>query len=110
MPSMAGILKAAAKTYFNSELQIKVVSIKSEKVGEGVGMREHVIFSITVEQAGLNDGDEPPPTFIAQTNKNGEKQILKRVKCVFAFFSNRFYYSDTFIINIMTVLENNNLK
>lgn len=73
-----GVLRAVAKTYFKSELKIDVISDAIETVSEAGSTREHVVLSISVTQA-QTKADEAPPTFVAQTNKNAEKQIKKLV-------------------------------
>ena len=56
-----------------------VVSIETETVAEENGEREHVTFNVLAkkfQEAVVQGG---PPTFIAQTKKHSEKQILKEV-------------------------------
>lgn len=43
----------------------------------GSSAREHVVLCITTVKADKKPS-EPPPTFVAQTKKHGEKQILKQ--------------------------------
>lgn len=66
------------KTYFNSELVIKLLSRDIINVASQNGRREHVVFSLTVARR-VSQTSEAPPTFVAQTKKNNEKQILKKV-------------------------------
>lgn len=62
------------------ELYIDIISNTEESVSTNKhGVREHVTFNIIAKQI-LDKIDDPPPTFIAQTKKHGEEQILKEVK------------------------------
>ena len=76
--SPIGFLKSVAKTYYKNELKINLLSREIINVAEKNGRREHVVFSITSSAKPVTPKDAPP-TFIAQTKKNNEKQILKRV-------------------------------
>lgn len=61
------------------ELYIDIISNTEESVSNNKhGVREHVTFNIIAKQI-LDKIDDPPPTFIAQTKKHGEEQILKEV-------------------------------
>ena len=75
-----GLLTAIAKTYFSSDLSIEIISKSSEQVGDKKCQREHVIFSLVVTKGNYKVEDDGPPTFVAQTKKHGEKQILKSVR------------------------------
>ena len=68
-----GILKAVAKTYFQSELSVALVLRETESVK--ARKREHVVFAISVTKKTLPD----TPTLVAQTKKGAEKPILKAV-------------------------------
>lgn len=62
------------------ELYIDIISNTEESVSTNKhGVREHVTFNIIAKQI-LDKINDPPPTFIAQTKKHGEEQILKEVK------------------------------
>lgn len=62
------------------ELYIDIISNTEESVSTNKhGVREHVTLNIIAKQI-LDKIDDPPPTFIAQTKKHGEEQILKEVK------------------------------
>lgn len=62
------------------ELYIDIISNTEESVSTNKhGVREHVTFNIIARQI-LDKINDPPPTFIAQTKKHGEEQILKEVK------------------------------
>lgn len=62
------------------ELYIDIISNTEESVSTNKhGVREHVTFNIIAKQI-LDKVNDPPPTFIAQTKKHGEEQILKEVK------------------------------
>lgn len=58
-----------------------VLKIETETVAEENGEREHVTFSVLAKKFKEQVVQEGPPTFIAQTKKHSEKQILKEV-CV----------------------------
>ena len=60
------------------QLKMEKVSITTETMAANQE-REHVVFSITARQIKEHGADEGPPTFIAQTRKHGEQQILKEV-------------------------------
>ena len=61
------------------ELYIDILSKTEETVSsEQHGTREHVTFNIIAKQI-LDKINDPPPTFIAQTKKHGEEQILQKV-------------------------------
>ena len=66
----------AAKSLYKMELNIDVISITSESVAPDNGFREHVVFNIIAKRI-LETMDDSPPTFVAQTKKHGERQILK---------------------------------
>lgn len=67
------------------ELYIDIISNTEESVSTNKhGVREHVTFNIIAKQI-LDKINDPPPTFIAQTKKHGEEQILKEVKKKKAF-------------------------
>lgn len=62
------------------ELYIDIISNTEESVSTNKhGVREHVTFNVIARQI-LDKINDPPPTFIAQTKKHGEEQILKEVK------------------------------
>lgn len=62
------------------ELYIDIISNTEESVSTNKhGVREHVTFNIIAKRI-LDKINDPPPTFIAQTKKHGEEQILKEVK------------------------------
>lgn len=62
------------------ELYIDIISNTEESVSTNEhGVREHVTFNVIARQI-LDKINDPPPTFIAQTKKHGEEQILKEVK------------------------------
>lgn len=62
------------------ELYIDIISNTEESVSTTKhGVREHVTFNVIARQI-LDKINDPPPTFIAQTKKHGEEQILKEVK------------------------------
>lgn len=62
------------------ELYIDIISNTEESVSTNKhGVREHVTFNVIARQI-LDKINDPPPTFIAQTKKHGEEQILKKVK------------------------------
>lgn len=62
------------------ELYIDIISNTEESVSTNkYGVREHVTFNVIARQI-LDKINDPPPTFIAQTKKHGEEQILKEVK------------------------------
>ncbi|WAR27241.1 GCYB2-like protein [Mya arenaria] len=61
----------------HSILEMSVVSIETIKVSEENGFREHVTFDVTAKKIKEQIIEEGPPTFIAQTKKHSEKQILK---------------------------------
>ena len=74
-----GILKACAKTYFKTELQVNMLSKEVIDVKDcELGKREHVVFSVTVGGAEKKNA-MPPPTFVAQTKRQAEGQIAKTV-------------------------------
>lgn len=65
------------------ELYIDIISNTEESVSTNKhGVREHVTFNIIAKRI-LDKINDPPPTFIAQTKKHGEEQILKEVKKAF---------------------------
>lgn len=67
------------------ELYIDIISNTEESVSTNKhGVREHVTFNVIARQI-LDKINDPPPTFIAQTKKHGEEQILKEVKKKKAF-------------------------
>jgi hypothetical protein len=70
-----------AKTYFKSELTVEILSKGVEGVAQGK-RREHVVFDLSVAKAKVEVDSQnmAPPTFVAQTRKHGEKQILKQVR------------------------------
>lgn len=70
----------AAKAFYKMQLQMDVISIDTENVAELNGDREHVIFNIIAKKIQDNMPKEGPPTFIAQTKKHSERQILKEVE------------------------------
>ena len=79
----SGILKACAKTYFKTELQVNMLSKEVIDVKDSeMGKREHVVFSVTVGGAEKKN-NMPPPTFVAQTKRQAEGQIAKTV-CVYS--------------------------
>ena len=59
------------------------VSVERETVAEVDGFREHVTVNIIAKKIPEPTLDNRPPTFIAQTKKHSEKQILKAVICHF---------------------------
>lgn len=64
---------------YRMELYIDIISTTEETVSSNHhGVREHVTFSIVAKQI-LDKMSDPPPTFIAQTKKHGEQQILHEV-------------------------------
>lgn len=70
------------------ELYIDIISNTEESVSTNKhGVREHVTFNIIAKRI-LDKINDPPPTFIAQTKKHGEEQILKEVKKKKAFKQN----------------------
>ncbi|KAK3095418.1 hypothetical protein FSP39_014447 [Pinctada imbricata] len=71
-----GFVTNAAKCLYKMDLNIDVISITSESVSSDNGFREHVVFNIIAKRI-LETMDDSPPTFVAQTKKHGERQILK---------------------------------
>lgn len=61
-------------------------TIETENVAEENGEREHVTFHITAKKIKEQVVQEGPPTFIAQTKKHSEKQILKEVRLCEVFW------------------------
>lgn len=55
--------------------------MSKETVAEEYGQREHVIFNIVAKKI-VETMDDSPPTFVAQTKKHGERQILKEVQLI----------------------------
>ena len=55
-------------------LSKEVIDVKDTEMGK----REHVIFSVTVGGAEKKNA-MPPPTFVAQTKRQAEGQIVKTV-------------------------------
>lgn len=75
----AGFIREASKSLYKMELYIDIISNTEESVSSNKhGVREHVTFNIIAKQI-LDKINDPPPTFIAQTKKHGEEQILKEV-------------------------------
>ena len=52
----------------------EVIDVKDTEMGK----REHVVFSVTVGGAEKKNS-MPPPTFVAQTKRQAEGQIVKTV-------------------------------
>lgn len=75
-----GFVTETAKVLYKMELSITVISMSKETVAEEYGQREHVIFNIVAKKI-VETVDDSPPTFVAQTRKHGERQILKEVCC-----------------------------
>ncbi|XP_062600671.1 guanylate cyclase soluble subunit beta-2-like [Saccostrea cucullata] len=74
---VTGFIREAAKSLYKMELHIDILSTTEETVSSNQhGVREHVTFSIVAKQI-LDKVNDPPPTFIAQTKKHGEQQILQ---------------------------------
>ena len=71
------MVRAIAGIYFQSEVEITVKSITTEQFGLKF-QREHVVYNINVYTEVDNDS-LVPPTFVAQTRRHSEKQILKEV-------------------------------
>ncbi|KAH3811328.1 hypothetical protein DPMN_139739 [Dreissena polymorpha] len=67
----------AAKKFYTMQLQMDLVSMETIEVAEENGTREHVTFCIIAKQIKDPMTIEGPPTFIAQTKKHSERQILK---------------------------------
>ena len=89
----SGILKACAKVYFKTELQVNMLSKEVIDVKDTeMGKREHVIFSVTVGGAEKKNA-MPPPTFVAQTKRQAEGQIVKTVSRL-PLFKNMSLFSD----------------
>ncbi|KAJ8310639.1 hypothetical protein KUTeg_012504 [Tegillarca granosa] len=59
------------------ELKIDLVSVTLEEVAIEDGLREHAVFNIIAKKI-VEKFDDAPPTFVAQTKKHGENQILKQ--------------------------------
>lgn len=59
-------------------LKIEVLSITPEQVAKRNGFREHVVFKIMATKI-PQKAAMAPPTFVCQTKKHGEKQILQEV-------------------------------
>ena len=55
-------------------LSKEVIDVKDTEMGK----REHVVFSVTVGGAEKKNA-MPPPTFVAQTKRQAEGQIVKTV-------------------------------
>lgn len=75
-PLIRGFVTETAKCLYKMELSITVISMSKETVAEEYGQREHVIFNIVAKKI-VETMDDSPPTFVAQTKKHGERQILK---------------------------------
>jgi len=75
---VSGFVTSAAKTLYQMELNISVLSVSNEDVALENGFREHVVFNIIAKKI-VDAMDESTPTFVAQTQKNSERQILKDV-------------------------------
>lgn len=74
----AGFITETAKVLYKMELAITVSSISMENVSDEYGKREHVVFNIVAKKI-QETRDDAPPTFVAQTKKHGERQILQEV-------------------------------
>ena len=81
-----GLIKSAAKTYYKMDLRMDIVCSKSVHVAKVNGFREHIIVNIVATKIPERRLDERPPTFIAQTKKHSEKQILKEVGIFKTYF------------------------
>ena len=80
LSSTTGILKAISKTYYKTNLNIELKLKDTVEVANRNGVRHHVVFSLwtgKVKQEVVEN--DPPPTFVAQTRKNCEIQIHKKV-------------------------------
>ena len=55
-------------------LSKEIIDVKDTEMGK----REHVVFSVTVGGAEKKNS-MPPPTFVAQTKRQAEGQIVKTV-------------------------------
>jgi predicted metallo-beta-lactamase superfamily hydrolase len=69
----------AAKAFYKMQLQMDVQKIETEYVADERGEREHVTFDIIAKKIKEQVVQEGPPTFIAQTKKHSERQILQEV-------------------------------
>ncbi|XP_021349770.1 guanylate cyclase soluble subunit beta-2-like [Mizuhopecten yessoensis] len=74
---ITGFLTAVAKSQFGMQLTTSIISITAESVAQESGYREHVIINILAKKPEEKPDTEGPPTFVAQTPKNAERQILK---------------------------------
>jgi len=90
-----------AKKFYKMQLQMKVISIETINVAEDNGTREHVTFDVRAhkikEPLPIQEG---PPTFIAQTKKHSERQILKEVIYNIAFNLIKITLNSNCFINI----------
>ncbi|KAK3604651.1 hypothetical protein CHS0354_007194 [Potamilus streckersoni] len=77
-PVVVGVIKEAAKTYYKVQLNVNVVSITEDTVAENTGVRQHVEFDIQAKKIQEKMIEDITPTFLAQTKKNSEKQILQQ--------------------------------
>ncbi|CAH1781642.1 unnamed protein product [Owenia fusiformis] len=73
-PLCQGIIKSVAKMFYKQEIKLEVLSNTLENVGTSKGAREHIVFDIKV-MSNKPRPEMPPPTYVAQTQKHGEKNI-----------------------------------
>ncbi|KAL4219763.1 hypothetical protein ACF0H5_020177 [Mactra antiquata] len=76
-PVVKGLTVEAAKAFYKMQLQMDLINIETEYVAMENGEREHVTFNIIAKKIKDPVVSEGPPTFIAQTKKHSEKQILQ---------------------------------
>ncbi|XP_060563345.1 guanylate cyclase soluble subunit beta-2-like [Ruditapes philippinarum] len=76
-PVVKGLTVEAAKAFYKMQLQMDVQKIETECVADERGEREHVTFDIIAKKIKEQVVQEGPPTFIAQTKKHSERQILQ---------------------------------
>ena len=68
------------------QLQMTVKNVETEYVADNNGEREHVTFDIIAKKIKEQVVQEGPPTFIAQTKKHSERQILQEVSLITEIF------------------------
>lgn len=79
IPFYTGLTVEAAKAFYKMQLQMDVRTVETEYVADDGGEREHVTFDIIAKKIKEQVVQAGPPTFIAQTKKHGERQILKEL-------------------------------
>ena len=74
-----GTLITAIRELHSKELRFELKSVSQEVPSQLTDqIREHVIFKVSIEDTSKKY-DKIPPTFICQTRKYAERQILAKV-------------------------------